>query len=118
MNIDAVDQRPAHAGKILFHLRLRTPRLSRVGQIIHTDIPALPFCHIVLKAQNCLQRVSTRTSPWRALKAWMDLGLFRRTWQNLGVSADTVTYWETGRFRPRKRAAEAVRRFLGLANDD
>lgn len=69
-----------------------------------TDTPALPFCHCLLKAKKPRDpRYPTelRTIGDRLRGRRMDLGLRQKDVAKLlGVTEDSVCYWENGRVRP------------------
>lgn len=86
-------------------------------QNIHTDRVALPFCHRRLRAPKPLPAAyprSAETQGDRLKRRRLDLGLSgKAAAQRLGVHADTLKNWESGRTRPVIRHRPTIRRFLG-----
>lgn len=86
-------------------------------QNIHTDRVALPFCHCRLRAKKPLPASyprSTETQGDRLKRRRLDLGLSGKVAaQRLGVCAETLKNWESGRTRPVIHHLPTIRRFLG-----
>jgi DNA-binding XRE family transcriptional regulator len=81
-----------------------------------TRTPALPFCHFALKAQkprdpNYPNKVRTLGDRLRAKR--LDLGLYQKDVAALlGVTEDTICYWENNRVKPSKKLAQTITQFL------
>jgi DNA-binding XRE family transcriptional regulator len=83
---------------------------------IRTFTPALPFCHFTTTAEKPKDfrypsRIKTLGDRLRARR--LDLGLEqKRVARLLGVSEDTVCYWENNRVKPSRRLGAKVKNFL------
>jgi len=80
-------------------------------------IPALPFCHVKLRAQRpplAAYPKELRTLGDRVRKRRLDLGLRQKdVAEQLGVDEMTINNWERHRTRPIGRLLPAISRFLG-----
>jgi DNA-binding XRE family transcriptional regulator len=87
---------------------------SLFAQCIHT--PALPFCHLELKAKKPKEsgyprEIKTLVDKLKTKR--LDLGLKQRELAMLlSVSVDTINYWENNRVRPSWVMAEKFVGFL------
>ena len=83
---------------------------------IHKDTPALPFCHLVLNARkpkDSLYPTVLETLGDQLRAKRMDLGLYQRQVAKLlGVTEDTVCYWENGRVKPSAQQQAKIAKFL------
>ncbi len=83
----------------------------------HNFIPALPFCHVSLKGERPLPKAYPRelkTLGDHLRKKRLDLKLLQKeVAQVLGVTKDTVTYWEVGRSSPDLHGTAKIIKFLG-----
>src|SRR6266478_7216987 len=83
---------------------------------IHKDTPALPFCHLALmakKPRDSAYPISLRTAGDRLRARRFDLGLSQKhVAAILGVTVDTVCYWENGRVQPSTRLIPRLLLFL------
>ena len=82
----------------------------------HKDTPALPFCHRVIRAKKPKDsaypnKIRTLSDRLRAKR--LDLGLYQKDIaQLLGVSENSVCYWENGRVKPSLQWAEKLKKLL------
>jgi DNA-binding transcriptional regulator YiaG len=78
--------------------------------------PALPFCHFVLKAEKPKESGYPKlmiTIGERLRARRLDLGLFQKDVAVLlGVTEDSVCYWEKGRVKPSNRLLLKVIQFI------
>ncbi len=83
---------------------------------IHKDTPALPFCHFALKAEKPKDsrypcKIMTFGDRLRAKR--MDRGLYQKeVAAMLGVTVDTVCYWENNRVTPSSCLLPKLLQFL------
>jgi DNA-binding XRE family transcriptional regulator len=82
----------------------------------HKDTPALPFCHFVINAKkpkDWRYPREMRTIGDRLRARRLDLDLYQKDVAKiLGVSEDTVCYWENGRVKPSQRIIRQLKHFL------
>jgi DNA-binding transcriptional regulator YiaG len=82
----------------------------------HRDTPALPFCHIVLKTKkpkDSAYPTEIRTIGDRLRARRMDLGLHQKEVAvRIGVSEDSVCYWEKNRVEPCQQMKEKIMKFI------
>jgi DNA-binding transcriptional regulator YiaG len=85
----------------------------------HKDTPALPFCHVTLKAKkpkDSRYPSSITTIGDRLRAKRMDAGLEQKDIAiHLGVSEDSVCYWENGRVYPSPASFSKILSFLNDA---
>lgn len=108
---DVHDKSGAHEG-----LWLRFP-LDSCSRECRTRIPALPFCHVHLRAQKPLSPAypsELRTLGDHLRKRRLDLGLLQReVAEQIGVDTTTITNWELGHSSADFRSLPAIVVFLG-----
>jgi transcriptional regulator with XRE-family HTH domain len=82
-----------------------------------TDIPALPFCHLKLKASRPLPAAypkSMKTLGDHLRKRQLDLKLpQKKVAQRIGVSTASIQNWETGHTTPSLTVMQRLIAFLG-----
>jgi DNA-binding XRE family transcriptional regulator len=82
----------------------------------HKDTPALPFCHLVLTARKPKDSAYPKfleTLGDRLRAKRMDLGLYQKQVAKLlGVTEDTICYWEKGRVEPSRKQRPKIVKFL------
>jgi DNA-binding XRE family transcriptional regulator len=82
------------------------------------DTPALPFCHWVIRAKKPKDIAYPKTlvtlgDQLRARR--LDLALFQRDLAAiLGVTEDTICYWENNLVKPSPKAKRRVEQFLNF----
>jgi DNA-binding XRE family transcriptional regulator len=82
-------------------------------------IPALPFCHVVLKAKK--PPASKYPKELNALgdhirKKRVDAGLFQKeVAEQIGVDEETIYRWESSESMPQIRFIPAIIEFLGYS---
>ncbi len=85
--------------------------------ICFSGIPALSFCHVSIKTERPLPRTypkELKTVGDHIRKKRLELKLLQKeVAQILGVTKDTFTYWEVGRFSPRLQYIPKVVEFIG-----
>src|SRR5207237_301709 len=80
------------------------------------DTPALPFCQFTLNAQKPKEsayptEIKTLGDRLRARR--LDLGLYQKDVAAIiGVTADTICYWENGRVQPSKMLQPRIADFI------
>lgn len=88
---------------------------------IHTDIVALPFCHIVLKAQKPVSPAypkSLKSLGDHLRKRRLDLHLLQReVAAKIGVDKATIFNWENSNTTPSLSSTPKVIAFLGYNPD-
>src|SRR5882724_8421787 len=81
-----------------------------------TDTPALPFCHLVIKAEkprDSAYPIKNQTLGDRLRARRLDLGFYQKDVAALlGVTEDSVCYWENNRVKPRRGLMPRLMRFL------
>jgi len=96
-------------------LSLGKAKATIKGQRI--PIPALPFCHFAIKAEKPKSSayptvLNTLGDRLRARR--LDLGLHQKDVAAIvGVTVDTVCYWENNRVEPSPTCAREIVEFLG-----
>jgi DNA-binding transcriptional regulator YiaG len=84
---------------------------------IRTGTPALPFCHARLKGKKLKDsaypsEIKTRGDRLRTKR--LDLGLYQSDVATiLGVTKDTVCYWENNRVKPSPYSQIKIVAFIG-----
>jgi transcriptional regulator with XRE-family HTH domain len=80
-------------------------------------IPALPFCHVRIKAEKPKSRKypkELKTLGDHIRKKRLDLGLLQaEVAERVGVTASTIFNWERNRVSPQARHIRKIIRFLG-----
>ena len=83
---------------------------------IRTFIPALPFCHLTLKAKKPVSRAypqSLNTISDHLIKKRLDLNLLQQdVAAKLGVDGATIYNWESNRSSPRLSFVRKIIEFL------
>jgi len=78
--------------------------------------PALPFCHFAITAEkpkDSRYPKEIRTIGDRLRAKRLDIGLRQKDVAlRLGVTEDSVCYWENGRVRPSERMVATILDFL------
>ena len=82
-----------------------------------TFIPALPFCHVELRAQkpkseHYPKEINTLGDHLRARRLDLEL-LQKQVAEQIGVNGATITNWERNESTPIVRYMPAINRFLG-----
>lgn len=94
------------------------PSSEIVAKGQRSDIPALPFCHLRLKAPKPRNLAYPKTLDSLGAKIRerrLNLGLLQRqVAEILGVSESTVWNWETGRAKPARRYMPKILEFVGF----
>jgi DNA-binding XRE family transcriptional regulator len=89
---------------------------SKNGIRQHNITPALPICHFVINApkpKHFGYPIELKTIGDRLMARRMDLGLYQKDVAALlGVTEDTVCYWENGRVKPSPGMEEGISKFL------
>ena len=85
---------------------------------VHCNFLTKPKLHITVKRPKYHPKgnqVKPKTIGEKLKKKRMDMGLFQKDVAKLiGVSTDTVTYWEKGRVEPSKRNMLKIKQFLKM----
>lgn len=77
-------------------------------------MPALPFCRIRLAAPNPLSTAYPRQTKTLGGHVRRKLGLpQRQVMEEIGVTAETISNWESYRTQPVVHFAPGIIRFLG-----
>jgi len=84
----------------------------------HKGTPALPFCHFKIKAEkpkDSRYPAEQETIGDRLRARRLDLGLYQKDVAGIiGVTVDTICYWENNRVRPSKDRTSVITEFLEL----
>lgn len=85
---------------------------------VHRNFLTKPKLRIVVKRPKYHSEgypEKPKTIGERVKKKRMDMGLFQKDVARIiGVSTDTVTYWEKGRVKPSKKNLPRIKQFLRI----
>lgn len=83
------------------------------------DTPALPFCHFAIKAEKPKESEYPKaliTVGDRLRAKRLDLELLQKeVGAILGVTEDTICYWENNRVKSSRRMLHRIHHFLGIS---
>ncbi len=96
---------------------IRTSSAAADPRTTRRDIPALPFCHVRLRAQKPLPPAhprELRTLGDHLRKRRLDLGLLQsEVAERLAVDETTIYNWERHRTQPARQLVPRILRFVG-----
>jgi len=122
VDVDTIEQGTGDLGVVALDLRGCAPALMiRIREIptrapIHCNFFTKPKISLTVHKPKLLPKgypQKPRNLGERLRKKRMDMGLFQKDIAKIiGVSTDTITYWEKGRTHPTKQNLEKVIDFL------